>query len=41
MDPDAYREAAARPGTVTGGLVEGWRPAWVRQWQQEHAGATR
>jgi uncharacterized protein DUF3500 len=28
MDPYAYREAAARPGTFTGGLVEGWRPLY-------------
>jgi hypothetical protein len=29
LDPYAYREAAARPGTFTGGLVEGWRPLYL------------
>jgi len=28
MDPYAYGEFAAAPGTFTGGLVEGWRPLY-------------
>jgi hypothetical protein len=28
MDPYAYREFAAQPGTFTGGLVEGWTPLY-------------
>ncbi|MEU4660011.1 DUF3500 domain-containing protein [Streptomyces sp. NPDC023723] len=29
MDPYTYREFAQRPGTFTGGLVEGWRPLYL------------
>ncbi len=36
MDPYAYREFARKPGTFTGGLVEGWTPLY----QNEFRGVT-
>lgn len=33
LDPYAYREVARRPGTFTGGLVEGWQPLYLAEFQ--------
>jgi hypothetical protein len=33
MDPYTYREFAQRPGTFTGGLVEGWRPLYLDEFR--------
>ena len=33
MDPYAYREDARRPGTFTGGLVEGWTPLYRNEFR--------
>ena len=33
MDPYAYREDARRPGTFTGGLVEGWTPLYLNEFR--------
>ena len=33
MDPYAYREHARKPGTFTGGLVEGWTPLYRNEFR--------
>ncbi len=33
LDAYAYREAARRPGTFTGGLVEGWTPLYLNEFR--------
>src|SRR3954468_1310444 len=33
MDPYSYREFSARPGTFTGGLVEGWTPLYLEEFR--------
>ena len=33
LDPYAYREVARRPGTFTGGLVEGWTPLYLAEFR--------
>ncbi|MGO4596211.1 DUF3500 domain-containing protein [Terrabacter sp. 2RAF25] len=33
MDPYAYRDLAATPGTFTGGLVEGWKPLYLKDFR--------
>ncbi len=33
MDPYTYREAARKPGTFTGGLVEGWTPLYRNEFR--------
>ncbi|SHN75096.1 DUF3500 domain-containing protein [Cryptosporangium aurantiacum] len=33
LDPYAYREFARKPGTFTGGLVEGWTPLYLNEFR--------
>ena len=33
MDPYRYRDAARRPGTFTGGLVDGWTPLYLNEFR--------
>jgi hypothetical protein len=33
LDPYAYREFARRPGTFTGGLIQGWTPLYLREFR--------
>jgi len=33
MDPYTYREFSAKPGTFTGGLVEGWTPLYLNEFR--------
>jgi Protein of unknown function (DUF3500) len=33
MDPYTYREFARKPGTFTGGLVEGWTPLYLNEFR--------